>query len=149
MKNLIFVIISLFFVSCAHKMDINNQNFVNFKEYSLGSEKSELANKHYRVAYSLGCKNSCFETCNDSEEIITASPNDIDVIIDYLYRSEGSFNIKKVTYNHTNKVTVKANDEMKIHYQMALCKEKRALLFMFEEEIRLVSYKITKKEILK
>lgn len=132
---------------CAHKAELPNQKFINFKEFSLGSIKGELANKHFRVAYSLGCKNSCFETCNDSEEIITTSPNDIDVIIDYLYRSKGTFSITKVTYNHTDKVTLKARDEMKIHYEMALCKEKRALLFMFEEEIKLVSYRIIKKEL--
>lgn len=134
---------------CAHKMDINNKKFINFKEYSIGSTQGELANKYYRVPFTLGCKDSCFETCNDSEEIVTSTSSNINAIIDYIYRSNGTFNIKKVTYNHTDKVTLKAYDELKIHYQMALCKERRALLFMFEEEITLVSYRIIKKEILK
>lgn len=147
MKVLMFMLLSLLFVSCAHKFDVKNQKFMDYKEFSLGSVESELTNKYYQVPYTLGCKDSCFKSCNDFEEIITAGPEDINAILDYIYRSKGTFSITKVTYNHTNKVTVKARDEMKIHYEMAFCKQRRPLLFMFEEVTTFVSYRITKKEV--
>lgn len=106
-----------------------------------------LSKQRQFVYYRVGNKLSCFENTKDTDEIITASPEDIKFVFNYLYRNFGTLTLKKESIDYGRQVRVVAEENAKIHYEMAFCRDEWLGVF-HTQDIDLVSYRILKKETL-
>lgn len=138
------LIILLLLVGCSTaKQEILNQR-ISYRKFKTDRNQNVSEQMEY-VYYRLGNKMSCFENAKDTDEIITASAEDIKFVFNYLYRNHGTFTMRQ-EYNSSNrKVEVTIEDNLKIHYDEAYCKDEWLGIF-HNDQVSLVSFRILKIE---
>lgn len=146
MKQLVLLIVSIILVSCSSIQKHELSNIDN--DYAASNLPMDVVlNQQETPVYILGGKNSCFKSYNNDDEIITTTPRDISLVMALIYRSTGTFTLRKETHDYGRVTTLHAYDNMKIHYKSANC-TKKWFGFFHNNDVHLVSYKIINKEVI-